>query len=237
MPIASRRHLAPLRVGVIALVATACTRRDPPAPDASPWLAVPEWPSAPPAPSPPAARPAASAAVAALPAPAAPAVAPSSVPSATPRPSPLTQTHDLPASTGAPFEARASLLWQAIVRDDADLAMPFFFPLGAYEQVKDVGDPAADWNRRLVAAFRNDIHALHGRLGPGADRATLASLDVPEAGARWVEPGEEWNKVGYYRVFGSKLRYDADGERHAFVVKSLISWRGEWFVVHLVAVR
>jgi hypothetical protein len=129
------------------------------------------------------------------------------------------------------------LLWQAIARDDADLAMPFFFPLTAYEQVKDVGNPAADWNRRLVAAFRHDIHAIHVRLGPDADRATLASLDVPEARARWVEPGEEWNKVGYYRVFGSKLRYEVEGERHSFDVKSLISWRGEWFVVHLVAVR
>jgi hypothetical protein len=115
--------------------------------------------------------------------------------------------------------------------------MPFFFPLAAYQQVKDVGDPAADWNRRLVAAFRYDIHTLHARLGADPGRARFVSLDVPETHARWVEPGEEWNKVGYYRVFGSKIRYAVEGEPHSFDVQSLISWRGEWFVVHLNAVR
>ena len=120
--------------------------------------------------------------------------------------------------------------------DDPDQAMPFFFPLGAYRQVKDVTDPAADWKHRLVAAYRRDIHALHARLGADPSGAKLLGLDVPEARARWVEPGEEWNKLGYYRVFGTKLRYSAGGEEHAFDVKSLISWRGEWFVVHLSAI-
>jgi hypothetical protein len=128
-------------------------------------------------------------------------------------------------------------LWRAIVHDDPDVAMPFFFPVGAYEQVKDVGDPEADWNHRLVSAFRHDIHALHARLGADADTATFVSFDVPEKRARWVDPGEEWNKLGYYRVFGSKLRYESNGESHAVDVKSLISWRGEWFVVHLSAIR
>jgi hypothetical protein len=52
-----------------------------------------------------------------------------------------------------------------------------------------------------------------------------------------VLPGEEYNKIGYYRVFGSRLRYEVDGAAHAIDVKSLISWRGEWFVVHLSAVK
>ena len=50
-------------------------------------------------------------------------------------------------------------------------------------------------------------------------------------------PGEEYNKIGYYRVFGSQIRYEAKGEARSFEVKSLISWRGEWFVVHLSAIR
>jgi hypothetical protein len=114
--------------------------------------------------------------------------------------------------------------------------MPFFFPLEAYEQVKDVGDPASDWKHRLVAAYERDIHALHARLAD-ATSARLTTLEVPDARARWVEPGEEWNKLGYFRVFGSKLRYEADGESRAFEIKSLISWRGEWYVVHLSAIR
>ena len=125
----------------------------------------------------------------------------------------------------------------AIVQDAPDRAMPFFFPLGAYQQVKDVYDPAADWKHRLVAAYRHDVHALHAQLGDDASRAKLVGIEVPEARARWVDPGEEYNKIGYYRVFGSKLRYEVDGRASTIDVKSLISWRGEWFVVHLSGVR
>jgi hypothetical protein len=193
-----------------------CTHGEPPAPDASPSVALPEL-------AVPAADGSASGA-AALPA----------VPA--PDPASLPQTHDMPAASGPAFETRRDALWDAIVKDDPDRALPFFFPLGAYRQVKDVTDPAADWKHRLVAAYRRDIHALHGRLGAAPEDAKLIALDLPSARARWVEPGEEWNKIGYYRVFGSKLRYSVGGEERSFDVKSLISWRGEWFVVHLSAI-
>jgi hypothetical protein len=114
--------------------------------------------------------------------------------------------------------------------------MPFFFPVSAYERVKDVANPDGDWKQRLVAAYVRDIHALHGRLA-GTGASHFLGIDVPQARARWVEPGEEWNKVGYYRVFGSKLRYSDDAGDHAFEIKSLISWRGEWYVVHLSAIK
>jgi hypothetical protein len=163
---------------------------------------------------------------------------PTPPPPATPTPDPalLSQTHATPHASGPAFDARVSDLWAAILRDDPSLAMPFFFPLGAYAQVKDVADPAADWNRRLVAAYRRDIHALHARLAETGP-AKLLGLSIPEERARWVEPGEEYNKIGYFRVFGSKLRFDVDGRESAVDVKSLISWRGEWFIVHLSAIK
>jgi hypothetical protein len=170
---------------------------------------------------------------------AAPAVAPSSstagaADAASPR---LPQTRDRPPASSPAVEQRTAALWAAIVKDEPALAMSFFFPLDAYEQVKDVGDPSADWKHRLVAAYERDIHALHARLGAQAATAHLLRLEVPEAQARWVDPGEEWNKLGYYRVFGSKLRYEVDGDSDAFEIKSLISWRGEWYVVHLRAIK
>jgi hypothetical protein len=57
------------------------------------------------------------------------------------------------------------------------------------------------------------------------------------ARARWVEPGEEYNKIGYYRVFGTRLRGEADGHTVTVDVASLISWRGEWYCVHLSGVK
>jgi hypothetical protein len=203
-----------------SLGASGCERRDPPAPAISPSVAFAERP-APSALGDPTGNSTAEGAQ-----PAAPATDSASLP----------QTHDVPHAEGASFEARRDALWQAIVTDDPQRAMSFFFPLGAYEQVKDVTNPAADWKHRLVAAYERDIHALHARLGAGAQDAKLVGFDIPEARVRWVEPGEEWNKIGYYRVFGTKLRYSIGEELHTFDVKSLISWRGEWFVVHLSAI-
>ena len=217
-----RRRRALLRVlgraTALALCTAGCSRGEPPAPDASPSVALPELP-------PPAGDGAATGLTPA-----------SSLEPPAPDPASLPQTHDMPVASGSTFEARRDALWDAIVKDDPDRAMPFFFPLGAYRQVKDVTDPAADWKHRLVAAYRRDIHVLHGKLGAAPEDAKLIALDLPGSRARWVEPGEEWNRIGYYRVVGSKLRYSIGGEERAFDVKSLISWRGEWFVVHLSAI-
>jgi hypothetical protein len=212
---------------LFAFFLIACSRAEPPTPDVSPSVALPEVPV-------PTARslPAEAAASARAPAAGAQVAAGLSDSGV----SPLAQTRDRPLASSPALDRRAAALWDAIERDEPALAMPFFFPLEAYEQVKDVGDPASDWKHRLVAAYERDIHALHARLAD-ATSTRLTTLEVPDARARWVEPGEEWNKLGYFRVFGSKLRYEADGESRAFEIKSLISWRGEWYVVHLSAIR
>jgi hypothetical protein len=49
-----------------------------------------------------------------------------------------------------------------------------------------------------------------------------------------MKPGSEGNKIGYWRVLRSKLRYaDAEGNQQSLEITSLISWRGEWYVVHV----
>jgi hypothetical protein len=154
-------------------------------------------------------------------------------------PGALPQNKDRPKAEGALFDARSKALWDAIVKDDPEIAMPFFFPVSAYLQVKDVGSPASDWKHRLVGAFKRDIHALHAKLGDKADSAKLVRFDVPDDRAKWVEPGEEYNKLGYWRVYGTHIVYTA-GEstrERSFEVSSLISWRGEWFVVHLTGFK
>jgi len=152
-------------------------------------------------------------------------------------PSLLPQTHDRPQAAGAAFDGRVAALWDAIAKDDPTLAMPFFFPVGAYRQVKAVGNPEGDWQNRLVANYARDIHKLHQRLGAHPDQARMLGLDVPNERARWVEPGEEYNKLGYFRVYGTKLRYAIDDRPGSIDVSSLISWRGEWYVVHLTGFK
>jgi hypothetical protein len=150
-----------------------------------------------------------------------------------PDPSTLPQTNEKPHASGAGFDARIAALWKGIVSDSPDDAMPFFFPVHAYEQVKAIPNPAGDWRRRLVAAYTRDIHKLHQRLGDDASRAKFQRVEVPEERARWVEPNEESNKLGYYRVYGTRIWYEIDGKSRSIDVTSLISWRGEWYVVHL----
>jgi hypothetical protein len=205
----------------VGLAGSACTHGEPPTPAGSPSVApLAVQGATEPAPTSARSEPAADA-------------------EASPPHAPLGQTRDKPSATGPAFEGRRDALWGAIVHDDPDRAMPFFFPLEAYQQVKGVPDPGADWRRRLVAAYKHDIHALHAKLGDEAEGATLVTMTVTADQATWVDPGDEWNKVGYYRVYGSKLHFTRPGRTkdETFDVKSLISWRGEWFVVHLSAIK
>ncbi len=151
---------------------------------------------------------------------------------------PLPQTDAMPSLQSHAYQARLDMLWRAIVRDEPALADDVFFPLVAYEQVKAIAKPAADWKARLMSAFARDIHAYHKKLGENPERARFLRLDVPADKIKWMAPGTEGNKLGYYRVLHSTLRYvDGDGKERSLDVTSMISWRGEWFVVHMAGFK
>jgi hypothetical protein len=151
---------------------------------------------------------------------------------------PLPQTHDKPSLRSKSYEKRIKLLWDAIVKDDPTLAGPAFFPLVAYQQVKAIANPTTDWTERLGKAFIRDIHWAHEQLGTGAASAQFVGLEVFEDKAKWMEPGSEGNKLGYWRVLSSKLRWlDGGGAPKSLELTSMISWRGEWYVVHVHGFR
>lgn len=85
-----------------------------------------------------------------------------------------------------------------------------------------------------MAAFARDIRDYNKKLGSDSTSLKLVRLDVPERNVKWIGPGVEGNRLGYYRVTRSKLVVQtSDGEELSFDLTSLISWRGEWYVVHL----
>lgn len=147
-------------------------------------------------------------------------------------PGTLPQTRALPSSADQQFQARLHALWQGIVDDDPQEAHPFFFPKAAYVQLKALWNAAGDYDHRLLGYFDLDVHAAHRLLGAGAQRARLAGIDVPAGNAEWMTPGSEENKIPYYRLYGSRVRYTLDGASHSFGVFSLLSWRGQWYAVH-----
>lgn len=170
-------------------------------------------------------------------APTVPPTEPPTVPPTQPDPGSLPQTDEKPTAGSPAFQEHMGQLWQAIVSDDPSVALPAFFPLGAYRQVKAISNPDGDYSSRLIAAYQEDIHALHAKLG-GATGAQLTGVDVPDSQAVWVQPGAEYNKGSYWRVYGAALRYTTpDGRSGSFPIASMISWRGEWYVVHLSSIR
>jgi hypothetical protein len=127
-------------------------------------------------------------------------------------------------------------LWAGVQRNSLSRAMPAFFPLGAYVQVKAIGDPRADWAYRLVADYGLDLAAAHALLGADPGSADLVGVKLPPSSVHWVPPGACYNSVGYYEWPNARLVYRQGGAVHSFGIASMISWRGVWYVVHLGAV-
>jgi len=121
-------------------------------------------------------------------------------------PGALPQTDERPTASGATFTAGVQDLWEAIRQDKPELGLPFFFPKRAYLQVKAISDPAGDYQSRLIANFDDDVHSLHAQLGANASKAQFVGINVPDDQAVVVQPGEEYNKLSYWRVYGTTMQ-------------------------------
>jgi hypothetical protein len=145
----------------------------------------------------------------------------------------LPQTRALPSTNSAAFRAAMQDLWLAVTTGKPNLALPAFFPLAAYLQVKAIYNPATDWHGRLWYDFTLDVGAAHRIVGRDA---RLVRVIVPMSDAAWVDPGVCANSQGYWHVPGARVVYQEHGQERSFGIASLISWRGVWYVVHFGAV-
>ena len=144
----------------------------------------------------------------------------------------LPQTEDEPRLESPLFQHRARSLFEAIAKDDPEIARDFFFPRAAYEKVKAIKNPGRDWDARLWKLFVRDVHDYHEKLGP--EPVTFLRIEVPIEKSEWMKPHREGNAIGYHRVKRAQVVYaDADEKEHRLEITSMISWRGEWYVVHL----
>ena len=142
------------------------------------------------------------------------------------------QTTTFPKTSSTAFGNATHDIWLAITTDDPDYAEPAFFPEKAYEQIKAIGDPGSDWTNRLWLDFTLDLAAAHKLVKPGA---TLVKFEVPTQYAQWVPPGACYNSAGYWHVPGTRVVYRQDGTTLSFGIASFISWRGDWYLIHLGA--
>jgi hypothetical protein len=218
------RSSAPL---VLALALAACGNATPPSrdpvADASSSPAV----SAPPVAASAAPPPSASA-TAEAPAPDAGAAQPA--PTAEPAPAPVVADNNVAPTEGAELQARAKGLFDAIVKDDPDLAEAFWFPREPFIPLKDIKDPGKYWDQ-LHRTYRGDVHALHAKR-KSWERAEFVTFDGWSR-SKWVKPGDEVNKIGYHRAFHGKIHFKAGGEDGEIEVHTIITWQGKWYVTHL----
>ena len=152
-------------------------------------------------------------------------------------PGTLPQTNQLPAANTPQFTAEMQALWNGVVQGSVQPALPAFFPRSAYVQLKTgIYDPAGDWTNRLVADYALDLQAAHALIASDPSTASFVGVSVPEQYGHWIGPGICANGVGYFEVANSRLLYQFEGQTRSFGIASMISWRGEWYVVHLGAI-
>ncbi len=151
-------------------------------------------------------------------------------------PGSLPQTAAFPSTTDPTFTARMNALWAGVADGATQPALPAFFPQSAYRALKTVGDPSADYTDRLLAEFGEDLVAAHDVLGADPATATLVGVNADAGFAHWVPAGVCSNTVGYYELPNARIVYSVGGQVRSFGIASMISWRGEWYVVHLGAV-
>jgi len=136
----------------------------------------------------------------------------------------------LPPRESAELTLRAKKLLDAIVHDDPSLGESFWFPKEPFIPLKDVKGPDKYWDN-LHASYARDIHALH-RKRKSWEGATFVGFKMGSP-PKWVAPGDEANKIGYYRSFRGKLTYRVEEKNATIEVHTIISWQGEWFITHL----
>ena len=219
--------LSPIGIVVATVVlACACERKDPPGAAITPTTGVAKAGSASASPTP-------------KPPPAASSSAPVALPDTSASASPATsasaptdwKNEAQPARLDADLERKGKALLEAIVEDDPSLAEGFFFPREPFTPLKDSKNPDRYW-KHLYRAYENDIHKLHRRRRDWSG-VTFERID-PGTPSVWVPPGDEANKIGYFRSWGTKLRYRIDGQLYTVKIHTVISWQGTWYITHLL---
>ncbi len=143
-------------------------------------------------------------------------------------PGTLPQTETFPSASDPQFQSEMAGLWQGIVTGSVTPAMPAFFPESAYVQLKTIGDAQGDWQNRLAAA--------HSLLGSDPSAAQFVGVNVDDDYGHWIPPGVCDNGIGYFEMPNARIVWTLNGQTSSVGIASMISWRGEWYVVHFGAI-
>jgi hypothetical protein len=134
----------------------------------------------------------------------------------------------LPAATSDELTLRAQHLFEAIMRDNPELASDILFPRDAFQAAHDATDPGKVWDNKVAASFRRNVHNLHKRTKE-IERAQFVSFEIGRTVTQSTPRHHEW-KLPLWRVSHARLTYVIDGRTARFDIGELTSWRGAWYV-------
>lgn len=152
-----------------------------------------------------------------------------------PPPAPKDADYD-PANKAKPpidseeLQARARGLFDAVVQNNPSLGEDFWFPKEPFLILKDIKDPGKYWDQ-LHRAYVKDIEKLHNKR-KSWEGAEFEKFE-PGSPPKWVKPGDEGNKIGYFRTVKGNLVFKAEGKSHKLEVRVIISWQKRWYITHL----
>ena len=135
-----------------------------------------------------------------------------------------------PRPPASDAEAKARVLFDAIVHDDPARAREVFFPREAFLLVKDIPNPGRYYDR-LQRRFEQDVHTLHAGLSKAAE-ARFERFELASRGG-FVRVHDEGNRLPYWASRHSFLHYRIAGQLQRLEVRVLISWDDRWYVIHL----
>jgi hypothetical protein len=129
---------------------------------------------------------------------------------------------------------RASHLLEAIATGRPERGDDFFFPRAPFLPLKDVGDPGRYFDQ-LLATYHRDIRELRASRRDW-ESPRLVSFAIGST-PTWVAPGHEYNRIGYYRTFHGRLRWQSERSSGTIDVSTIISYHGRWYITHLAPIR
>ncbi len=139
-----------------------------------------------------------------------------------------------PLTVDPSLAARAQAVFAALERGDAAAADALYFPRAPFLALKGGKNPAR-YYKYLLDVYHADLAKVARRHALWS-RTRLLGLDVA-ATPVWVEPGQESNALGYYKLRGAALRYELNGEPFEIVIDTMITWQGRWYITHLAPVK
>jgi hypothetical protein len=140
-----------------------------------------------------------------------------------------------PSASDPALAARLANLFDAIKTGNDAEAIRSFLPVNAYVAIKQGGGNASDWQYRLIDHdFLPQLARIRASLGHGLAQAIYMGYSVPQATAHICPVGREENKAPYWQVYYTRLLFKMNGVFTSITINTMISWRGQWYPVHMI---